>query len=98
MRQLVAPGKMIDALTPAEAAELLEARFAETVHERVRAGANIKLDAAGAGQDEVYIVPLGFEFEARRVVLDYSGSTDPNTGATQLNGIGVAVDYLRSGQ
>jgi hypothetical protein len=97
LRQTVHPGRALDILTPAEAAELLEARFRETVEERIRAAATIKLDGSGNGQDEVYGVPLGFEFEARRVTLDLDTATDPSTGNVALNVAGKSVSYLRSG-
>lgn len=97
MRQAVIPGKPIDALTSAEAAELFQSLWRETVEERVRAAANIKLDASGSGQDEIYTVPLGFEFEARRVSLDLDTASDPSTGNVALNVAGKFVRYLRSG-
>lgn len=84
MKQAVIPGGHIDALTPEEAREMLEGFFAKATEERVRAAATIVLDATGSGQDEVYLCPVGFEFEARRVSFDLSTATDPNTGAVIL--------------
>jgi len=97
VKQLIAPGRTLDVLTAGEAAELLERQFRETVHERLRAPANILLDAAGNGQDEVYTVPVGWELEVRRVTVDISTAGDPSTGNVALNVAGRAVEYLRSG-
>lgn len=97
MLQQVVPGKSIDALTPDEARDLFRSLYKETVESRVRAAATIALDASGNGQDEVYTVPAGFEFEARRVVLDLNTAADPSTGSVVLNVAGKYVQYLRSG-
>jgi hypothetical protein len=96
MEQLVVPGKKIDILTPDELHRALRMIQRERV-ERVRAPATIALDNNGNGQDEVYAVPLGMEFSARRVTLDLTGATDPSTGNVPLNVAGKAVEYLRSG-
>jgi hypothetical protein len=97
MRQTVTPGGTIEALTPDEAAELLQANYRQDVEERVRAAGTIALDVNGNGTEEVYNPPVGFEFEARRISLDLSTSTDPATGNVTLNAAGKTVEYLRSG-
>ena len=96
MRQAIKPGGTIDVATPAEIAALLPQ---SDEAKRVRAPANVQLDAAGSGQDEVYTVPAGYRFEVRRVVLTLRGNVpaDPNTGNVLLNAAGKYVAYLRSG-
>jgi hypothetical protein len=98
VRQTVAPGKQIEALTPDEARELLRAEFRQTVEHRVRAEGNIRLDANGNGTIELYTVPQGFEFDARRVTLDLDQASDPSTGAVVLNAAGKFIEYLRAGE
>lgn len=76
---------------------MIEAIRERDAKQRVRATAIVQLDAAGNGQDEIYTVPIGFEFEARRVTLDLDTATDPSTGNVALNVAGRAVEILRSG-
>jgi hypothetical protein len=97
VRQALVPGQTIDVLTPGEAAELFESIFRETVQERVRAAGTIQLDATGAGTEELYTVPLGFEFEVRRLFVDISTAADPNTNSVALNVAGRSIEILRSG-
>ena len=94
MRQVIKPGQPVDFLTPDEMMHLIPRPAEES---RVRAAVSIQLDANGNGQAEAYNVPAGYEFEARRVVLDIGGSTDPSTGNVALNVAGKFVRYLRSG-
>lgn len=97
MKQTIKHGATIDAMTPGEAQALLQAYRERDMPKRVRASRTVQLDATGAGQDEVYTVPPGWEFETRRIVLDLDLATDPNTGNVALNAAGRAVEYLRSG-
>lgn len=94
MRQTVQLGKPLDFLTQDELVRLLPRPLEVT---RIRATETIQLDATGSGQDEVYKVPMGYEFAARRVTLDIGGATDPSTGNVPLNVAGKFVAYLRSG-
>lgn len=96
MRQTLVPGGAIDALTREEARELFAGAYRQTVEERVRPSGVIVLDGAGNGQEELYTVPAGFELEVRRIVLDLSTASDPNTGNVAL-GAGKFVQYLRGG-
>lgn len=97
MQQRVHPGAALDILTPDEALRLLDDFYARTVTYRVRAAGTVALDANGNGTEELYSVPLGMEFEARRVTLDISGASDPSTGNVALNVAGKFVAYQRSG-
>lgn len=65
----------------------------------MRVPATIPLDGTGAGKGDVYEIPAGYEFEARRVVLVLTGNipADPNTGNVLLNAAGKWVAYMRSG-
>lgn len=96
MKQAVIPGGHIDALTHEEAVDLIGGLYEKATEERVRASATIALDGTGSGQEEVYICPVGFEMEVRRVWVDINTASDPSTGNVAL-GAGKAVQYLRSG-
>jgi hypothetical protein len=87
----------IETLTPGEARAMLAAITERDRPQRVRATQLVKLDGTGAGQVEVYSVPIGFEFEARRVTLDLDTASDPSTGNVALNVAGKYVAYQRSG-
>lgn len=93
-KQRMVYGAEIETVTPDEILKLIP-RPVETT--RVRVTETVQLDATGSGQDEVYKVPMGYEFRARRVSLDISGATDPSTGNVPLNVAGKFVAYLRSG-
>jgi hypothetical protein len=98
MRQRVVHGAVIDTTTPDETERII--RHYTNKPERVtyiRAGETITLSAGGNGQDEVYKVPLGYRFQARRVFLNLSTATAPLTGNVALNAAGIYVAYLRSG-
>lgn len=97
MEQTLRPGGKIDAATPDEIRSLLLAIASHDESSRVRAASTLQLDVNGNGQDEVYTVPLGYEFEARRVFLDLDTASDPSTGNVPLNVAGKAVEYRRSG-
>lgn len=93
-------GLKFDTVSRREMEELLR-RFQtrQETRERVRAGATIILDAAGVGQDEVYQVPMGFEFEVRRVQLELSdvGESNLPAGVLSLGTAATSLQYLRSG-
>jgi hypothetical protein len=95
MRQRVIPGGELDIPTPAEILKLIPPIQVEQ-ESRIRSGMTMVLTAAGGGQEEIYKVPLGYEFELRRLQLDYGGQ-DTATNSTSLNAAGVAVQILRSG-
>lgn len=97
MKQKVKHGAILDVLTPDEAHGIIAAGLQRDTPVRVRATQIVQLDVAGSGQDEVYVIPPGFEFEARRVTFDLDTATDPNTGNVALNVAGKAVELLRSG-
>lgn len=93
-------GSILDTVSRAEMEALLrDYTTRQETRERVRASATIILDATGAGQDEVYAVPTGFEAEIRRVLIDLSTATEATLVANSINLslAGVAVQYLRSG-
>lgn len=96
MRQVLKPGQPVDFLTPDELYDAIPRPRQET---RIREPASIQLSGAGAGVGDVYTVPAGYEFEARRIVIVLAGNiaTDPNTGNVLLNAAGKWVSYLRSG-
>jgi hypothetical protein len=92
-KQRIMHGAVLDIVTPDEVVKLIP-RPPEV--SRIRATQQVALNLAGGGQDEVYKVPAGFEFGARRVTA-YLSVTDPTTGAVQLTGAGKGLAYLRSG-
>ena len=94
MKQRIIHGAEIDFVTPDEIVKLIPRPKEET---RIRVIETIQLDANGSGTDEVYKVPAGYEFRARRVMLNIGGATDPSTGNVPLNVAGKFVAYLRSG-
>lgn len=95
MRQVVKPGHPLDFLTPAEMQGMIVKPKQVT---RIRSPQTIQLDANGNGVDAVYEVPLGYEFEVRRIVLTLTGNapSDPTVGAVAL-AAGHWVAYRRSG-
>lgn len=92
-QQRIMHGAMVDFVTPDEVLSLIP-RPPEVT--RIRATQQVQLGAQGNGQDEVYKVPTGYEFGARRVSM-YLSVGDPTTGAVALTGAGKGVAYLRSG-
>lgn len=95
MRQVLRPGYPVDFLTPDEFVQL---QPRPQQRSRTRAPATIQLDANGNGTGVVFEVDVGYEFEARRIVLSLFGNVpnDPNTGNVLLNAAGKFVAYLRS--
>jgi hypothetical protein len=97
MKQTIKHGAEVDFATPDEVARLIASMKNEDRPSRVRAPMTLQLDANGNGQDEVFSVPMGFEFEARRVVVDVSAATGPDVGNITL-AAGRTLAFLRSGQ
>ena len=95
MKQTIRQGAEINFVTPDELVNLIPRAGQVT---RVRASATVALDATGAGRDDVYKVPLGYEFAVRRVTVDLTSASDPSTGNVALNVAGKFLRYLRSGQ
>lgn len=93
-RQRVVHGAFIDTVTPDEMYRMIPRPPRKT---RMRVGATLALDATGSGRADVYKVPIGGEFEARRVMLNLESAADPSTGNVALNVAGKFVKYLRSG-
>lgn len=92
-QQRIMHGATLDFITPDELVRLIP-RPPEI--SRIRATQQVQLDGTGGGRDEVYKVPTGYEFAARRVSM-YATVNDPTTGAIALSGAGKGVAYLRSG-
>lgn len=100
MRFTMKPGAAFETSTPAEVAEIIATAMSRRREEEklhIRAGATILLDDNGAGQSEVYTVPAGMLFAARRVFVNISSATAPGTGNVALDAADVYVAYLRSG-
>lgn len=92
-QQRIMHGATVDFVTPDEIYKLIPRPPEFT---RIRVTSQVTLNAAGNGQVEVYKVPSGYEFAARRVSM-YLSITDPTTGAVALNAAGKGVAYQRSG-
>lgn len=98
MRTILKHGAVIDHVTPDEMRAMLgDSSDKESASKRVRTAVGVNLDAAGNGQDEVYGVPIGFEFEARRLFVNLSTASGPVTGSVALNVAGKQIALLRSG-
>lgn len=98
MKTQLKHGTTIETVTPDEMRTILAALTTrEQTRDRVRASATIILDANGNGQDEVYAVPLGYEFELRRVFIG-NNTSDPATNSILMSAAGRFAAYLRSGQ
>lgn len=97
MRTRIKHGETIETVTPGEMEAILARRLRSQDSKRIRATESVKLDANGAGKVDVYTVPPGFQFEARRVMVNIDSAADPSTGNVPLNVAGKAVKYLRSG-
>lgn len=101
MRFKIKHDSEIETVTPGELATALQAlNVREQTRSRVRAPAIITLDGTGAGQDEIYAPPMGFDFELRRVSfeLDTVNAANLATGSVSLIAPGITARYLRSGQ
>lgn len=97
MKFKIGNGSTIETVTPGELADMLAAeRKVEAARVRVRAPATLALDATGSGTVQVYKVPAGASFAARRVSLNLTSAADPSTGAVALNVTGKYIQYLRS--
>jgi hypothetical protein len=102
MRQTIVPGGTIESLTEEETRDLVRQIYRETVENRVRAEGTATLDANGTGTVEVYTVPIGFEFEVRRVLIESDAGyfwvkTVPGGGQGATSPI-VPIEFLRSGE
>jgi hypothetical protein len=95
VKQQLLPGGSIDALTPEEfdrrLAALLE-KFSSD-EDVVRGSEVVKLDAAGHGIVQAYVVPQGMKFNLHRVAVNADGYTP---GAPFTNAAGY-IDILRGG-
>lgn len=103
MKQTIVPGAQLDVLTEDEARELLRREYRQTVEQRIRAEGTVKLDATGTGVVEIYTCPVGFEFEARRIMIAsdlgyYILKTTPSGGGGAGANSTVRLEYLRSGE
>jgi hypothetical protein len=81
VKQRLLAGQEIDVFTAEEARaiipDLLRDQLRNAQAETVRTGEQVKTDGTGAALlDEIYAVPLGQEFELRRVLIESDG-TDP---------------------
>lgn len=96
MKQRINPGGTLDILTQDELVKLIR-RPEEITHMRINS--NIVLDATGSGDDEIYKVPIGYEFEVRRIAFTLTGNipSDPNTGNVLLTVAGKFIAYMRGG-
>lgn len=101
-RQKVVPGGELEILTADELVRMIKRPEQVT---RVRVPAALKVSAAGVVSGDVYKVPAGMEFDARRIVLTLTGPVlpnDPTAGGpgvvVSVNVTGAYVAYTRSGQ
>lgn len=101
MKQKIVHGAFIDALTADEFYAQIKRPVERT---RMRAGATTTLDAAGGtgGPNNpltVYKVPIGAEFEIRRIFVNLGNVTGATlaTASITLNSPGNYVSYYRSG-
>jgi hypothetical protein len=102
MQHTIVPGMKIESLTADETRDLIRQEFRTEVKQRVRAEGTGKADNNGTVTVDVYAVPVGFEFELRRINLacdgGYSwGKVIPDGGGAGSTTI-VPIEYLRSGE
>lgn len=99
MKQRIIHGAFVDMVTPDELYKALRKTVRRT---RVRVPAAITLDAAGTtgAIKDIYKVPIGTEFEVRRISFDLGNVIASNLvpGSIALNAAGNYIRYLRSGQ
>lgn len=84
MQQVLKPGQPVDFLTPDE---LYQAIARPRQLTRMRVPSSVQLDGTGSGTEEVFKVPIGQKFEARRVSINIPGL--PSSGV--LIGSGGAL-------
>lgn len=98
MLQTLVPGAKLDIVSRNEVKQLLEEYARQSPpQDRVRAAESVTLDATGAAKVDVYKVPAGMRFEARRVVIDMGDASDVARNSVNLSAAGVSAQYLRSG-
>lgn len=96
MKQRIVHGAFVDMVTPDELYRAIPRPESTT---RVRSPGSINLNGVGSGIADVYKVPIGFEYELRRVVLSPTGTNDADPSTTHVVfAAGIYVAYLRSGQ
>jgi hypothetical protein len=100
VRQRVTAGGHIETATPAEVSEIVGASNKGMIAvDRIRAAATVTLNSAGVGQDEIYKVPAGMKFAARRVSIKSSVDGGDPFNAQYLGALANEyITYLRSGQ
>lgn len=101
MEQLVSHGGTIDAVTTKEMQTMvngiktgLPVSNQPSKITRIRATSSIILDENGDGVLDIYQVPLGYEFELRRVNFDGNGTPSNTQGGDGSH----YITYLRSGR
>jgi hypothetical protein len=100
VRQRVTAGGHIEAATPAEVSEIVGASNKGMIAvDRIRAAATVTLGPTGIGQDEIYKVPAGMKFAARRVSIKSSVDGGDPFNVNVLGALaGEYISYLRAGQ
>lgn len=98
MRQRIIHGAFVDMVTPDELYKAIRRPVEIT---RIRASETVQLDANGTsgGPVAVYKVPIGTEFDIRRVSFELSGVTELNLqgSSVSLASVGTSIRYFRSG-
>jgi hypothetical protein len=103
VKTTIVPGAALDVLTPDEARELLRQEYRQTVEQHVRAEGTGKMDGTGTGTIDIYTCPVGFEFEARRILIESDQlyhwvKTVPALGQGAPGQAVIPLEYLRSGE
>lgn len=99
-QQRVTAGGTLDIPSLDEIANLM---LGGPLRQRVVAKQVIQLNNVGNGStgvdtEDLYTVPAGMFFEARRISFNLNTATDPNTGNVALNVTGKYISLLRSGE
>ena len=91
-------GAQLETATPAEVEAIVQRANTKAQFTRVRASASAALNAAGATITpmQVYKIPAGYEFAARRVMVNINTAAGPGTGNVPLTA-GAFITYQRSG-
>lgn len=99
MRQRIVHGAVVDIATPDEIVKLIP-RPRQTTRIRAPETFRVSSDDFTIKNGEIYKCPIGYQFEARRVVWSLFGANanqDPSVGSLPLGGAGKWAAYLRSG-